>query len=239
MSVHLNRQIEKLKKSILALGAMVEEAFNKAIRALESRDINLAEYVIQHDRDIDQKEVEFEEDCLATLALYQPVAHDLRFIVAVLQINRDLERVGDMAANIAEQTVALKREPMVDIEEMGLLDMAHRAQRMLQQSLDALVDLNVAQAEKVCQLDDEVDQINREIYVKAERRLRAEPTHFPLYFRILVAAKQIERVADHAVNIAEDVIYLVKGAIVRHAGAAPGPEPSQPGAAKRLNERIA
>jgi phosphate transport system protein len=237
MSIHLNRQIERIKKLILKISAIVEESFEKSIRALESGDIALAEQVIRNDREIDMKEVELEEECLATLALYQPVAHDLRYIVATLQINRDLERIGDMAVNIAEQTVALKREPRIDIEEFGLLDMARKARRMLQESLDALVDLDLQLAQSVCRMDDEVDEINRNMYVKAERRLRTEPMQFPLYFRLLVVAKQIERVADHAVNIAEDVIYLVKGEIVRHTADVADSEQSRQGNAPLADEK--
>jgi phosphate transport system protein len=219
MSVHLARQIDKLKKMILQLGAMVEEALRHATEAVERRDPELAARVIAGDRDIDLSEIDVEEECLATLALHQPVAGDLRYVVAILKINRELERIADLAASMAEQAAALAEAPPIDIGEFRLGDMARQTQIMLKQSLDALVQMDVALAQKVRDTDDEVDAIYRGMYPLVERKIREDPQQIDALIRVLSLARQIERLADHAVNIAKDVIYLATGQIVRHSGA--------------------
>jgi phosphate transport system protein len=208
--------MDKLKKMLLSLGAMVEEAVRHATYAIERRDVDLAERVIAGDREIDLAELDVDEECLATLALHQPVAQDLRFVVAVLKINRDLERIGDLAANMAEQARALADMPPVGIEEFRLGDMARKTQVMLKQSLDALVQLDAALAQTARQTDDEVDQMYRDVHIRVEERLREEPEHVEALIRVLNIARQVERQADHAVNIAKDVLYLVTGQIARH-----------------------
>ncbi len=216
MPILLIQHIDSLKKLIVGEGVMVEEALEKAIAAIETRDLQLAEQVIVGDREIDLKEIDVEEECLVTLAMHQPVAHDLRFIVAVLKINRDLERIGDLAVNIAERAAALTAVPPSQPGWMGLPEMARKAQAMLKQSLDAFVDLDTQLAQKIIRTDDEVDDIHRNIYTQAEQRIQQEPEKFPHLILLLSVARQLERVADHAVNIAEDVIYLTQGNIVRH-----------------------
>jgi phosphate transport system protein len=216
MSVLLNKQIEKIKRMILAQGALVEQALQRAVRAVEERDAELAAQVVSQDMQIDLSEIDIEEECLATLALHQPVAHDLRFIVSVLKINSDLERIGDLAANMAEQGAALTGLPPIEIGPFGILDMAHQAQVMVKQALDALVSVDADLAGKVREMDDKVDTRHRAIYHIVEEHIRENIDALPQLIRIQITARHIERIADHAVNIAKDVIYLARGEIVRH-----------------------
>jgi phosphate transport system protein len=215
MPQHLRREIENLKKKILALGARVEEAVQKATLSIEERDRDIAIQVIEDDYQIDHTEVDIEEDCLKILALHQPVAIDLRFIVAVLKINNDLERIGDLAVNIAERSEFLAtREPVA--VSLDFVTMADKAQLMLKKSLDALVNLSVETAQQVRSSDDEIDAINRRMYLKVQEALRARPDQIESLVHLLSVSRHLERIADHATNIAEDVIYMIEGQIVRH-----------------------
>jgi phosphate transport system protein len=215
MPVHLQREIENLKKDILTLGAMAEMSVREATLAIENRDEALARSVIAKDIKLDQMEVEIEEACLKILALHQPVAIDLRFIIAVLKINNDLERVGDLAVNIAERAVFLAVQPPVDIS-FDFIGMANKAQAMVKKSLDALVNLSGQLAHDVCACDDEVDALNREMYLKVQDAITRFPEHTEALLHLLSASRHLERIADHATNIAEDVIYMIDGEIVRH-----------------------
>jgi phosphate transport system protein len=217
MSKHLEREIERLKKHILSLGAVVEESVQRAVRAISERDGTLAQRVIEEDVSTDQMEVEVEEECLKILALHQPVAIDLRFIVAVLKINNDLERIGDLAVNIAERAAFLASRnhdglvTLFDFEEM-----AAKTQAMLKLSLDALVNVDAGLARYVCAADDEVDAMNRQMYHQVEDAIRAHPEQMDALIHMLSISRHLERIADHATNIAEDVIYMIEGVIVRH-----------------------
>ena len=184
--------------------------------ALLDRDQALAERVEERDGEIDQREVEVEEECLRVLALYQPVAIDLRLIVAVLKINSDLERVGDLAVNIAHKAAAVVNELTVAAPDM-LPDMAAKTQSMLHDSLDALVALDARLAASVCARDDEVDQLKRAIRLEVEDRIEINPRHLRPLLRLLAVSRNLERIADCATNIAEDVIYMVEGKIIRHS----------------------
>jgi phosphate transport system protein len=215
MPVHLQREIENLKKKLLALGATVETAVREATLSIETRDCDLAHKIIQNDPQIDQAEVEVEEDCLKILALHQPVAIDLRFIVAVLKINNDLERIGDLAVNIAERSAFLSRRPPVGFS-LGLVEMADKAQEMLKHSLDALVNLSSGLAHEVCAADDAVDAMNRQMYIKIQDAIRSNPQQMESLIHLLSVSRHLERIADHATNIAEDVVYMVEGRIARH-----------------------
>jgi len=215
MPKHLLREIEKLKKQILAIGAVVEESLHKAVRALQVRDERLAKRVIESDIEIDRMEVDMEEDCLKVLALHQPVASDLRLIVAILKINNDLERIGDLAVNIAERAVFLSTQKPVDAP-LDFAVMVEKTEEMLRKSLDALVDGDATLAHKVCLADDEVDAINREMHAQIQEGIRLHPDQIESLIHLLSASRHLERVADHATNIAEDVIYMIEGHIVRH-----------------------
>jgi phosphate transport system protein len=215
MPVHLRREIENLKKEILVVGGMAEQSVRDATRAIQNRDEKLGRAVIENDARLDQMEVEVEESCLKTLALYQPVAIDLRFIISVLKINSDLERVGDLAVNIAERAVFLATVPRVNLG-FDFTDMAGKVQAMLKGSLDALVNLSGQAAWAVITSDDDVDDVNRRAYVLIYDAIRANPDDTEPLIHLLSVSRHLERIADHATNIAEDVIYMIEGEVVRH-----------------------
>jgi phosphate transport system protein len=212
---HLQREIENLKKMILALGAKVEENVYSAVRSLAERNRELAETIIDGDTEVDQIEVDIEEECLKVLALYQPVAGDLRLIVSFLKINSDLERIGDLAVNIAERAFFLATRDRPDIP-LDFMKMVDKTREMLRKSLDALVNRDAATAHEVMRADDEVDAINREMYVLIQDAIRKKPEQVERLVHLLSSSRHLERIADHATNIAEDVIYMVEGEIVRH-----------------------
>jgi len=215
MSKHIRREIAVLKKEILALGAAAEEILYKAMKSLEERDRVLAEKVMKEDADIDQMEVEIEEDCLKVLALHQPVAGDLRLIIAILKINNDLERVGDLAVNIAERAAFLATREKVEIPP-DFMKMSELSRDMLKKSLDSLVMEDSALAHKVCGMDDVVDAINREMYIFIQNEIKKDPSKMEALIHLLSVSRHLERVADLATNVAEDVIYMIDGEIVRH-----------------------
>lgn len=219
MAHHLHRQISQIKKLLLGLGALVEQSLQSSITAVLNRDPDLARRVIESDAKIDEMEVDIEEECLQTLALYQPVAHDLRFIVAVLKINNDLERIGDLAVNMAEQAIFLAGETEVDTPPFDLRALGLRVETMLHKSLDALVNLDVEQAQVVRDLDDEVDATHRKTYEKVSASIREDPAELEQMIHYLNLSRQLERIADHATNVAKDVMYMAKGEIVRHRAA--------------------
>lgn len=225
MPAHLLREIENLKKDILRLGALAEQAVRDATQAMADRDEELARQVIDNDIKLDEMEVQVEESCLKILALYQPVATDLRFIIAVLKINNDLERVGDLAVNVAERAAFLATQPPVDIS-FDFQRMAGKAQQMLKRSLDALVGLNAKIAHEVCAGDDEIDAMNRQVYLIVEEAVGAHPQQIQSLIHTLSVSRHLERIADHATNIAEDVIYMIDGTIVRHKAEEYQPHPS-------------
>lgn len=214
-SRHFEREIENLEKMVLSLGTMVEESVQKSLKSLTTRDSILGLSVIDSDNKIDDMEVFVEEECLKLLALYQPVANDLRLIVAILKINNDLERIGDLAVNIAERAVFLATQDRVDIPE-DLHQMARKTLVMLKGSLDALVNRDSVLAREICAADDDVDEINRKMYNQFGENIRTQPEKLDCFTHLLSASRYLERVADHATNISEDVIYLVEGEIIRH-----------------------
>ncbi len=215
MAKHLQREIENLKKKLLALGAKVETSVREATLSIENRDVSLARKIIANDIEIDNAEVDVEEDCLKILALYQPVAIDLRFIITVLKINNDLERIGDLSVNIAERAVYLASQAELNISAI-LIDMAHNAQSMLKKSLDALIARDADLAYEVCANDDVVDQMNRQMYLNVQDAIISDPEHISSLIHLLSASRHLERIADHTTNIAEDVIYMIQGQIIRH-----------------------
>ena len=232
MAVHLQRQIDKLKKMLLSLGAMCEESLHDAIEAVTNRDTDLAQRVITGDRAIDESEIEVEEECLHTLALHQPVAFDLRFVVAVLKITNDLERIGDHAANMAEHAVALSEMAEVPSMPFDFPRMSDVTLEMLRKSLDALVNLDAERAREVRRLDDTVDDINRQMYSDVAQAMADFPSLMDQYMHLSSLSRQLERIADHACNIAKDVLYMAEGEIHRHNRphpmAAKASEPSGP-----------
>lgn len=215
MTKHFQRELEKIKKKILSLGAMVEERVRMATQAIEEFDGEVAKKIILSDHEIDEMEVEVEEECLKIMALHQPVAVDLRFLVAVIKINNDLERIGDQAVNIAQRVKTITKKERFDFV-FDYSVMAEKAEAMLKMSLDALVNLDDDLAFKVLLLDDEVDAMNKEAYNLIKRAISENPDNVSYLINLLLISRHLERLADHATNIAEEVIYMIEGEIVRH-----------------------
>ena len=216
MTKHFRKELETIKKRILTLGSMVEDLVHDSVKAVDRIDADLADQIIKKDSEIDETEVDIEEECLKVLALHQPVAVDLRFIIAVIKINNELERIGDQAVNIAQRVQVIAKRPKppfwFDYSEMG-----EKAQKMLRMSLDALVNLDVDLAYRVITMDDEVDQIKSDAYDKIKQAIQDLPERVGYYINLLLISRHLERLADHATNIAEEVIYLVEGEIFRHS----------------------
>ena len=215
MTRHIEHQIAQLKDSILRFGTIVEEAISRSNTALFRQDVDLAQKVIANDGEIDRLEVELEEECLKILALYQPVAADLRFVVAVLKINNDLERIGDLASNIAKTVSQLTTSGPFNLpEEISI--MAKQAEEMVKNSLDAVVQADPDLARQVRDDDDVVDAGRQAVRTLVMQQIKKNPEKVESLLQINSVSKHLERIADMATNIAEDVIYMVEGEIVRH-----------------------
>jgi phosphate transport system protein len=215
MSRHLQRDIESLKHKIIQMGEDVEDRVYRATLSIIKHDEKMAQDVITHDAEIDDMEVEIEEDCLRLLALYQPVAVDLRFIITVMKINNELERVGDLAVNIAERSVFLAGQSDVEIP-FDIAGMALQAESMLTRSIDSLVNMDVRLAYRIRTEDEDVDAKNREMYARLKEAMVQKPEQINYLFHSMSVGRHLERIADHATNIAEEVIYLIDAKIVRH-----------------------
>jgi phosphate transport system protein len=215
MTKHLTRDLEGLERRLLFLAGEVEEAVRRSIRALLDRRIELAERVIDGDDEIDRREVELEEECLKILALHHPVASDLRFIVACLKIENDLERIADLAGNIAERTVSFASGSELAVPAR-IREMVEDCTRMLRQSIDAFVRGDAQLARRICGEDDKVDRANRLIIQELLEAMHRDPACIDQAVELISVSKNLERIGDHATNIAEDVVYLVEGDIIRH-----------------------
>ncbi len=215
MSKHLQRDLDALKQDLLEVGTRVEEAVEKSILAFQERNLELAQKVIKDDDKIDKREVEVEEECLKMLALHQPVAQDLRFIAAVIKMNNDLERMGDCAAKMARRTLSLVKDPPISLPS-SLWRMTDLTLKMVRGCLDSFVKRDPKFAREICVKDDEVDQINRSIIKDLRRRMHEHPDQIDQALDIISFTQRIERIADLATNIAQDVVYLVEGEIIRH-----------------------
>jgi|SRR5579884_661199 len=215
MAKHLQRDLDDLQRDLLALAGLVEGAIYKSIQALQERDVLLAREVIAGDTQIDHEENHIDEECLKLLALHQPVAVDLRRIIAAMMINTDLERMGDLAEEIAERAIHLARPPLMPIPEK-LQRMTDLTTMMVRQSLDSFVNLDTHVAQAVMRMDDEVDKYNEEIIAELIEAMKESPALVEAGLSMFSAVRHLERIADHATNIAEDVVYLVEGEIVRH-----------------------
>ena len=215
MARHIEHQIAQLKNSILQFGTIVEESISRSNTALFKRDVELAQKVIANDTEIDRLEVELEEECLKVLALYQPVAADLRFVVAVLKINNDLERIGDLASNIAKTVSQLTITGPLELPE-EISSMAKQVEEMVKNSLDAVVKANPDLARQVRKEDDIVDAGRHTVRKLVMQQIKKDPEKVEGLLQINSISKHLERIADMATNIAEDVIYMVEGEIVRH-----------------------
>jgi len=217
MSLHLHRDLDKLKKEVLRLGNMVELAINNAFLALNNRDSSYVEEVLTNEEQINEMEVQIEEECLKILALHQPVAVDLRFLVVVLKVNNDLERMGDIAKNIAERAKDLMESDVIPDLGQPMQGLPDLVRTMVTSSLDSLVKLDDQLARKIIEMDDEVDQINRDMYVAVKSLVAEKPSIADSAINLLSCSRNMERIGDLATNIAEDVIFVVEGKVVRHA----------------------
>ena len=215
MSKHLQRDIESLNSELLNISSMVEEMIDKATQALSERRYDLADQVVASDSFVDEHEVHVEEECLKMLALHQPVAVDLRRIATVMKVNGDLERIADLAVSIAQRAKAMDAFPAFPIPEQ-LPRMVVIATQMVRGVMDAFVTMDTAAARRIMAMDREVDQFNCVIIEELQNVMRAQADLVEAALHCFSAVRHIERIADHATNIAEDVVYLVEGEIVRH-----------------------
>ena len=215
MSTHLTRDLGVLHRNLLSMCATVEELVHKAVDELSDPNIDRAQELAKQDDEVDRFDVSIEEECLKILALHQPVATDLRRITSVLKISAELERVADISVHIAERACGLVNQPGIEVPEK-LKEMSHRAVSMLHRAIDAYVGLDSQLARQVCESDDVVDELNREIIYELMESMKRQPELIEATLSLFSASRHIERVADHATNIAEDVVYLVEGEIIRH-----------------------
>jgi len=215
MQRHFHEELETLKQTLLAMGGLVEDQIRRVMRALVERDDALAEEVIERDQQVNAYDVEVDETCVSLLALHQPTAGDLRFITTTMKIVTDLERMGDQAVNIAQRVLELNREPQLK-PYIDLPRMAERAQRMVKESLDAFVARDTELARKVCAEDAEVDALKEQIFRELLTFMMEDARTIPRAIRLILISRFLERLADHATNIAEMVIYMVDAKMVRH-----------------------
>lgn len=215
MERRFDEEVKQLKERLFMMASLAEQAVGKAVKALVDRDAGLAEQVMRDDAIINRLEVEIEDKCLSLLARFQPEATDLRFIAMVFKIVNDLERVGDQAVNVSERTLDLLKEPLlkplIDLPKMATL-----AQQMLKDALDAFVNHDAELARAVCRRDDEVDHLNDQVYHELLVYMTQDPKTITRAVDLILIGRHLERVADHATNIAEDVYYLVHGTTIKH-----------------------
>jgi len=224
MSKHLQLGLDDLREELLALFGVVEQMIDMAVRSLVERRPDLANRVIQTDSVVDAREVKLEEECLKMLALHQPVATDLRQVITVVKINSELERMADLACNIAERAMALDLYPLFTVPD-ELNDMVRESNSMVRRALDAFVTGDTAKAREVIRDDDVVDAMNRIIIDQLQELMQESPEHVIPAVHCFSASRNIECVADLATSLAEDVVYLVEGEIVRHIHAQPSKKP--------------
>ena len=211
----MKKELDKLKKLIFALGTQVDENVELAAQAFDKGDNALVEKVIQSDKNVDQLEVEVEEACLKALALYQPVAIDLRFIVAVLKMTNDLERMSDLAAGVAKNAILYNKRKNTALS-ISLNPLSDLVTSIVRKCIDSLLQLDAELAREVTQDDQEIDSMKKDIKTKIQDAISKEPSETESLIALLMASNRLERIGDHATNIAEDVIYMVEAEIVRH-----------------------
>ncbi|NOX26460.1 MAG: phosphate signaling complex protein PhoU [Deltaproteobacteria bacterium] len=214
MHQNFHREMEKIQRDFLNLGSLVEDRVRKVCAAITSHDDEVLDHVIKSDYEIDEKEVEIEEDCLKILALYQPVARDLRFLIAMIKINSEIERIGDYAVNIAMRVRSIKHQNAMNLN-FDYQAMSEKVIVMLKMSLDALVQRDVSMAHKIFIMDDEVDALRNQAYKTVTQEVGKYPDQAACLINNYLLARHLERIADRSTNIAEEVIYMVEGEIVR------------------------
>ncbi|MGB7932664.1 MAG: phosphate signaling complex protein PhoU [Gammaproteobacteria bacterium] len=214
--MHFQREMNRLNQHLVSIGKQVEEQVTMAFNAFVQMDVTTARKVIKGDAEVDNVEVEMEEECLKLLALYQPVANDLRLIVAVLKINNDLERIGDHAKNMAEIVLQMAENGPIKVPE-NMIAIFEKTKLMLRKVLLAFVELDIKIAEAVLAMDDEVDALCKSQLPLQIEMIQHEPDYAGQHLMLLSVCRQLERIGDHASNIAEDIIYLLTGDIIRHS----------------------
>jgi phosphate transport system protein len=215
MQRHFHDELDALKQTLLAMGGLVEDQIRRAVGALLERNSPAAQEVTERDAQVNAYDVEIDEKCVELLALHQPTAGDLRFITTTLKIVTDLERIGDQAVNIAQRVIELNREPQLK-PYIDLPRMAERAQRMVKESLDAFVSRDTTLARQVCGEDGAVDDLNHQIFRELLTFMMEDPKTISRALHLILVARFLERVADHATNIAEMVVFMVESKMVRH-----------------------
>lgn len=215
MTVHLQRELDGLRKLLSDLTAAVMKNTEQALLAYDRLDVNQASLVIEADRAIDLEEVRVEEECLKILALHEPKADDLRFVFEVSKINHELERIGDLAANIAGAVMELANAEKITVD-LDIPALAERSQRLVEQSIEAMVELDVEKARSAWMSDEEIDQQHRDVNQQIKAALAEHPQHGAALLSLRSIAACLERIADHGANIAKAVIYMATGEIVRH-----------------------
>ena len=226
MQRHVDEEYDLVRQLLLSMGGRVEEMVAKATRALIDRDTEVARLVVAEDREVDAMEKRIDEECLTLLARQQPAARDLRFLVAVMKITNDLERIGDSAANISRSVIGLNNEPPVETG-VDIPQLSKAVRRMVRESLDALVKRDAELAMNVWRSDDAVDLLHKRMYRQLVQEMIEEPKRVSRALPLLLISRNLERIADHATNIAEDVIYYVEGKDIRHSATDYGDKPEE------------
>ncbi|WP_295102750.1 phosphate signaling complex protein PhoU [uncultured Candidatus Kuenenia sp.] len=215
MERHFDQQLGVLRRNLIQMASVVEMAISNAVKSLKERDSDLAHSVVMHDEQVDDLELEIDKQCVDLLALQQPMAVDLRFITSAMKITNNLERMGDLAVNIAERVVPLNQEPqlkpLIDIPMMATI-----AQTMVKDSIDAFVNKDTALAQAVCQRDSTVDALNDQIFRELLTYMMEDPGNIIRAVHLMFISRHLERIADHSTNIAEEVVYIVRATVVKH-----------------------
>jgi phosphate transport system protein len=226
METHFQQELNRLKENLLKMAGLTERAISNAVESLVKRDTPLAERTIAEDEAINKMEIVVDEECLRLLALHQPMAADLRFITSALRINTELERIGDQAVNIAERVISLNQEPQLK-PYIDIPRMAEITQSMVKDVLDAFVHKDVALARSVCERDDEVDGLNDQVFRELLTYMMSDPKTITRAVHVMIVSRCLERIADHATNIAEGVIFMFKAVVIKHHADVRGGEEKQ------------
>lgn len=216
MTIHFQTALKKIREKLLAVAEATEEQFVAATLARRTNDMVLARKIVTEDKVLDELEVDLEEECLKTLALHQPFAQDLRFIITALKANNDLERIGDLSANIASRAITLAENPPPGLETLTLIEMEDTCKRMVSDCIKAFIEDSPAIAREVLAADSKVNKAHVRNFRLVEKLAEENPGNFQNYIGALSISRYLERIGDQAKNIAEDVIYLTEGKIVRH-----------------------
>ena len=215
MQRHFDDELKSVKDRILRMGALVEDQIANAIKGLVDRDSEISRDVIANDHQVNALDVEIDEECLRLIALHQPMARDLRFLTTAMKISTELERMSDLAENVSERAIELNQEPQLK-PYIDIPRMAQHAQTMVKETLDAFVNMDSKLARKVCGDDDYMDEVNEQIFRELLSFMLEDPKTISRAVRITFISKYLERVADHATNVGELVVYMVEGKIIRH-----------------------